>query len=433
MTRETRRTTPTRRSAWQRPWLYPKQAAAIFAAERFVIIEASTKSGKTVGCSAWLIEQALDSLRGGPGHNFWWIAPTYAQARIAYRRIKRGLPRSLYVKNDSEMTLALLNGSVLSFRSGDNPDNLYGEDVYAAVIDEASRCKDGVWSAVRSTLTATRGPCRLIGNVRGKKNWAFKLGRKAQQGMTGWAFFRLTALDAIAGGVFPTEELDSAREELPDVVFSELYMAEAQDDDTNPFGLEAIQACTLADEPELPAVGIARGLSPQPPVAWGWDLGKRSSWTVGVGLDRDGRVSAFVRQKRSWKDTATLVVAESGTATAYVDSTGVGDPVMESVAEGGEQFVGFKFTAPSKQQLMEGLAVGLQKQQVSFPPGVIVSELEDMEYSFTRAGGVRYGAAEGLHDDCVMALGLAKRALDTIPRVYASVGTRVTKGWNSKR
>jgi hypothetical protein len=36
-------------------------------------------------------------------------------------------------------------------------------------------------------------------------------------------------------------------------------------------------------------------------------------------------------------------------------------------------------------------------------------ELEQFEYQYTRTG-VRYAAAEGLHDDCVCALALAVRA-----------------------
>jgi hypothetical protein len=42
-----------------RPKLYPKQEAAIFDPRRISIVEASTKSGKTAGCIAWLAEMAM--------------------------------------------------------------------------------------------------------------------------------------------------------------------------------------------------------------------------------------------------------------------------------------------------------------------------------------------------------------------------------------
>ena len=35
-------------SVYQRPWLYAKQREAIFAPERYSLIESTTKAGKTV-------------------------------------------------------------------------------------------------------------------------------------------------------------------------------------------------------------------------------------------------------------------------------------------------------------------------------------------------------------------------------------------------
>ena len=55
---------------------------------------------------------------------------------------------------------------------------------------------------------------------------------------------------------------------------------------------------------------------------------------------------------------------------------------------------------------MEGLAVAIQKQEISFPEGVIANELESFEYEYTRTG-VRYSAPSGMHDDCVCSLALA--------------------------
>jgi hypothetical protein len=67
---------------YERPWIYPAQHDAIFCSERYAIVEASTKSGKTVGCLIWLAEQAM---AGKAGRNYWWGAPIYAQAKIAFR------------------------------------------------------------------------------------------------------------------------------------------------------------------------------------------------------------------------------------------------------------------------------------------------------------------------------------------------------------
>jgi hypothetical protein len=48
---------------YRRPWLYDKQVEAIFTDMRYGVIEASTKSGKTVGCLAWIFEKAIQNRR----------------------------------------------------------------------------------------------------------------------------------------------------------------------------------------------------------------------------------------------------------------------------------------------------------------------------------------------------------------------------------
>jgi len=398
---------------YKRPPLYPKQEDAIFCSERYGIVEASTKSGKTHGCITWLFEQAV---QGGHGQNFWWVAPVYGQAKIAYRRLKRALkysvPPDFWTQNDSDLYIHLEHfDTTIWFKSADKPDSLYGEDVYAAVIDEASRCKEDSWYAVRSTLSATKGPIRMIGNVKGRKNWAYRLARRAEMGEPNMSFAKITAYDAVDAGVLDADEIEDAKSVLPDDVFNELYLCIPSDDGGNPFGLSAIAAC----------VGP---LSNDPPVVWGWDLAKSRDWTVGIALDRDGQVCEVHRWQAPWSITESKIAKLTARTPALVDSTGVGDPVLETLQSAStnyqntalasmwSNFEGFKFTGPSKQQLMEGLRVAIQDQRITFPEGVVQGELEQFEYEYTKTG-VRYMAPEGFHDDCVMALALAWRHFST--------------------
>jgi hypothetical protein len=375
---------------YERPKLYPKQRAFLYTPCRYSITEASTKSGKTVGCMAWLTEQAA---LGRDGQNYWWVAPTSEVARIAFGRLKRAIPRAFFTTNDTRATISLANGTVIWFKGADRPDNLYGEDVYAAVIDEASRCKEEAWHAVRTTLTATRGPIRIIGNVKGRKNWAYHLARKAESGSPDMAYFKLTAYDAIDGGILDPAEVEDARGVLPEAVFRENYLAEPSDDGGNPFGLTHIRACIAP-------------MTDKPPVCWGWDLAKSVDWTVGIGLDKSVYTCKLERFQNPWELTLAKVKSVTAKTPALVDSTGVGDPVLEALQKSGGAYQGFKFSSSSKQQLMEGLAVAIQQRAVHFPEGPISQELETFEYEYTRVG-VRYTAPEGLHDDCVVALALA--------------------------
>ncbi len=311
-----------RKLEYERPWLADYQRKALFGTERYGIVEGSTKAGKTAPCLIWLAEQAM---AGKPGQNYWWGAPVYTQAEIAYTRMKRGLPRSMIETHDTNKWIRLPNGTTIWFKSAEKPDNLYGEDVYAAVIDEASRWREESWHAIRSTLTATRGPLRIIGNVKGRKNWAYLLARKAEAGEPNMSYMRITALDAIKAGILEQDEVDQARRDLPEQVFRELYLAEPSDDGGNPFGLSAIEAC-VASTLKDPVRGQAYSM--------GVDLAKSVDYTVCIVMDKYGDVVAFDRFQLPWNLTMTRIQAlasKYNNAKLLVDATGVGDPIVEEL------------------------------------------------------------------------------------------------------
>ena len=370
------------------------------------IVTHNTKAGKTSACIAWLTEQAF---KGREGWNYWWIAPVSEQARIAFDRTRRALGPDQCRAYQSPYRIALPTGPVIWFKSGDKPDSLYGEDVHAAVIDEASRLKQDAWYALRSTLTKTRGPARIIGNVHGRKNWFYRMARQAEQGFPDYAYHRLVAHDAVAAGVLAKEEIDAARRELPEHVFRELYLAEASEDGGNPFGFDAIRRCTVPI--------MYQGT----PAVFGVDLAKSVDWTVVIGMTREGYVCRFERwQHVPWEDTVNRILAIIGNTPALVDSTGVGDPIVEALVRRTHghpdaehnQVEGYQFSGRSKQQLMEGLALAIQSGGITFPPGPIQMELEQFTYEMRgkegRFTGVAYSAPAGFHDDCVMALALAE-------------------------
>ena len=388
---------------YTRPYLYPKQEKAIFSGKRWSLCEASTKSGKTQGAIVRLIEWGLlgtDRYPAKPGQNYWWVAPVSAQANIAFERLKANLTQGTFTAKASPIpTVSLISGTKLEFKSADNPDSLYGEDVYAAVCDEASRWPPTGWAALRSTLTATGGPAVIIGNVKGKANWFYEFCRRVENGQEpNGAYSRITWRDAVEAGVLDLEEIEDARRNLPELVFRELYEAIASDDTGNPFGETHIRAC----------VGP---LSPKPPVAFGIDLAKSYDFTVVIGLDEDGSTSVFERwQGLPWPVTIRRIQDIVGEDTpVLIDSTGVGDPVLDQLQVEHGNFKGFHFTQAAKQRLMEGLAVSIQAHELRFPDGPILNELLLFQYDTTRSL-MRYSAPVGYHDDCVAALALARQA-----------------------
>lgn len=386
-----------------RPPLKSYQLSAFFHDKRYAWIEGTTKSGKTHAGISWFLEEA----HIGKFKNYWWVAPTYPTARIAFTRICDALAPETRVPNKSDASITLLNGHVLWFKSGEDPDTLYGEDVGAVVLDENSRMREAAWWAIRTTTTFTRAKIRGIGNIKGTKNWAYRMARKAQANLNNpdsdshWA--AITSADAVREGILQQDEIDDAQRNLPDAVFKELYLGIPSEDGSNPFGLKSIEDCVSP-------------LSNKPARVFGIDLAKGKlpggDWTVVCGLDANGYLCKFDRWQAPWTETKERIKSMVGNTKTLVDSTGVGDPVLEDLqrARGGV-FEGYTFSQASKQKLMEGLAIAIQQQKVHFPDGVVRNELESFEYEYIghdgRSTGVRYSAPGGMYDDCVCSLALA--------------------------
>lgn len=212
-----------------RPNLTSYQKAILFSPSRFTVTEASTKIGKTYSHIIWLYGMAHQRAEQ-TGQNFWWVAPIYNQTKIAFNRMRRYIAHTkLYRFNESNLIIYCPNGAEIHFKSAEKPDNLYGEDVYAAVFDEAPRAREEAWYALRSTLSYTQAPCKLIGNFRGISNWVHKLKEKANYDPE-YSYFKITCWDGIAEGILSQSEIEQAKRDLPEKIFKELYEAEASED-----------------------------------------------------------------------------------------------------------------------------------------------------------------------------------------------------------
>lgn len=380
---------------YTRPWLAEYQVRLIDDPARFTICEAATKCGKTASHIIWLFEEALKLTKVGA--EVWWIAPVYQQAKIAFTRMQNqieGAPH-FFRKNETELTLTLPTGVVIRFKSAEKPDNLYGEDVYAAVFDEFTRAKESAWFAIRSTITATNGKCKMIGNARGKRNWGYLLGVKAKHGEKGYSYHKITIYDALNENIpgITIEEIEQARRDLPEHIFNELYLAEPNEDQSNPFGIQEIR-------------NRIKPISTLPPVAFGVDVAKYVDYTVITGLDKNGDVCFFERFQKPWGETKARIAQVIGKVPAVMDATGVGDPLLEELTKLCPSLKGFKYSNQSKQQIMEALRSSIVDGKISILAGVMQDEMESFEYEYND-GRVYFSAPTGSHDDCVNSLALA--------------------------
>ena len=91
-----------------------------------------------------------------------------------------------------------------------------------------------------------------------------------------------------------------------------------------------------------------------------------------------------------------------------MDATGVGDPVFDDLRRVLPHVEGFKITAQTKRELVQGLMVAVEQRRVMWPVtwDVLTAEMKRYEYDIGPTGQISYAAPSGYHDDCVMALAL---------------------------
>lgn len=229
-----------------RPNFTGYQDDILYDPARFTVTEACTKSGKTFSHLYWLFEIALG---GNPlwytnavesGWNFWWVAPVYSQSEIAFNRMVRKIKNAPgYKINYSKLRIQTPKETFIEFKTAKDPNNLYGEDVYAAVFDEFTRSKEDAWHALRTTLTSTKGPCKFIGNYIGSLNWGHKLGKKALIDKN-YSYHKVNATQAVEAGIIDPDEIEQARKDLPKSIYEALYMVMGALDDSILFTEESI-------------------------------------------------------------------------------------------------------------------------------------------------------------------------------------------------
>jgi hypothetical protein len=205
---------------------------------------------------------------------------------------------------------------------------------------------------------------------------------------------------------FPAKEWDEARVTLPEDVFRQEYMAEFLEDSAGVF--RGVDACLVAD-----ADADAGLMTRHHNVIVGCDIAKHTDWTVLIAIDaKTGRCLEMERfNQLDWPLQKERIAAfvKRWRARLVMDATGVGDPVYDDLRRVLPLVEGFRITAQTKRELVQGLMVAVEQRRVVWSAAwqILTAEMRRYEYDIGPTGQVSYAAPSGYHDDCVMALALA--------------------------
>ena len=203
------------------PGLHIAQQNVADSEARWKILCAGRRFGKTRLGVQLCIETAL------AGGRAWWVAPTFAIARVGWRALEAAalsFPKEIEPKiSIANMEVTFPNGGFIACKSADNPQRLRGEGLDFIVIDEAAFVKPEVWQEVlRPTLTERKGGALFISTPLGIGNWFYDLWEQAD-GKDDWDRFHFSTVDNPS---IDPEEVESAKEEVGSIVFAQEYMAE---------------------------------------------------------------------------------------------------------------------------------------------------------------------------------------------------------------
>lgn len=366
--------------------LHESQRTVFASLARFSVLEIGRRWGKTTFGEQIAIDDVLRSRRVG------WFAPTYKFLAEPMRDFERILKPLVSRIDRVEKRFEFRTGGSIDFWTLEDEDCGRGREYDRVVIDEAGFAPNlyGIWTAaIYPTLTTRKGSALFLGTPKGTGDF-HKLYLQASGDESGlWSSFRV---GSISNPFIDPEEIENARRMLPEAIFRQEMEGVPAEDGGNPFGLDAIRDCLSP-------------LSTSPVECYGVDLAKSQDWTAVVGLDADGRVCRLERWQSPWSVTREKLARMIGSTPAQIDSTGVGDPIVEDLRKVCRKAEGFKFTSQTKQQLMEGLQIAIQTREIRFPDGWLRSELEAFGFRYS-GRNVSYEATVG-HDDGVCSLALA--------------------------
>lgn len=364
---------------------------------RFNSVACGRRWGKTV---LGFKRAALPCIAGWP---VGWFAPEYKYLIEVWSEAKRRLAPIIARSNQSEGRIELTTGGVWEFWSlKDNPDAGRSRKYKHAVIDEAAKVKNlqkAYHEAIRPTLSDYQGSLDLYSTPKGMDFFAstFQWG---QDGKNGWQSWRMPTA---TNPYIPADEIDAARAELPERVYQQEYEALFLENAGGVFRnvRECVDKGRTANEP----CDATRTHT------LGADLARVEDFTVLCVLDDAGKQVYFERFNQiSWERQIERIkaVAAQYKAGIFIDTTGLGDPLTEQLRKSGLPVYGFVFTNSSKEQLIDRLAIKLENGELRLMDHEVqTTELLAYQYELTPSRNVKMGAPEGMHDDTVIALGLA--------------------------
>ena len=388
---------------------HPAQRQVMQGEKRFNVLSCGRRFGKTRFA---LLRSLKPVLNGKPVAYF---APTYKMLTEFWRDAVEMYKPVITEINKAEHRFMVMGGGSFQMWSLDSADTVRGRKYALALIDEAAMVPnlEDAWNAViRPTLTDYEGEADFYSTPKGMGFFHTLYTRGEDPEFTDWAAFHFPTS---SNPYISPSEIESAKQELPLDVFRQEYLAEFIQ------GEGAVFRNITANLTGPTTPEEHRGHTLTAGVDWG-QVNDFTAISIGcetckreVDLDRFNQIDWHFQRERLKAN-----ITKWGVRECLVELNSIGGPNFDELVRDGLRVRGFQTTAQSKPQIIQSLALCLEKEEMKFLDIAIATrELEAYEAKRNETTGrISYNAPAGFHDDTVIARCLMLEGMSKGPGIW---------------
>lgn len=376
---------------------------------QFLVLRWSRQCGKSVFAEVMLIEYLFKK-----GTFNAYISPSFNLGRKVYSEVSKMLEHTGIIKkaNATTLTIETIYGSTLQFLSMEAYTSIRGLTISGILIlDECSYYPDILpngeepWGNVIMPIIKARKPKVIfISTPRGKRGILWEQYLRAKNGDKGYAELTRTIYD---DDLVSEEEISEIKKSISELAFRQEFLVEFLDSSLTFF--QGYENCftnyTFNDKGKI----------------WiGVDLSANGEDATVVTLINElMQVKQYVIEGAlnvKYEIIAKIINSIPYFVAGYLENNGVGAPMIyeiKKLVKNKSKLYEWTTTNSSKEDIVSYLAVKIANKEIYFnnEDNGLFAELGRFVAKYTKNGRMQFEGASGSHDDKVLSLCIALKAM----------------------